>query len=117
MIPLRLLLSTAQAQTAAQSATSSTTTKPSILETLFPFAIILVFFYLFLGRPQQKKMREQQAMLGGLKRGDQVVTTGGVIGEITGLTEKFVTLQIADNVRIKVVRMHVSGLASKEGNP
>jgi preprotein translocase subunit YajC len=113
MILYRIFLS----QAWAQAAGAATSAKPSLLETLFPFAIILVFFYLFLGRPQQKKMKEQQAMLSALKRGDQVLTSGGILGEITGLSEKFVTLEIADNVRIKVMRSQVSGLASKEGNP
>ena len=106
-----LFLSTAYAQSATAAA------KPSLAETLFPFAIILVFFYLFIGRPQQKKLKEQQSFLGALKRGDQVITTGGIQGEITGLTEKFITLEIADNVRIKVVRTHILGSATKEGNP
>jgi preprotein translocase subunit YajC len=91
--------------------------KPSMAETLFPFAIILVLFYFFLGRPQQKKMKEHQNFLSSLKRGDQVVTSGGIYGEVTGLTDKVVTLQIADNVRIKIARAQIVGNALKEGNP
>jgi preprotein translocase subunit YajC len=116
---LGLLISTAYAQAANTAATATTAAAatpahPSMLETLFPFAIMLACFYLFLGRPQQKKMKAQQEFLKALKKGDQVVTTGGIQGEITGLTDTFVTLQIADNVRIKVVRNQVSG-AFKEG--
>jgi preprotein translocase subunit YajC len=105
-----LFLSTAYGQTAAAS-------KPSIIETLFPFAIILVLFYLFAGRPQQKKFKEQQNFLSNLKKGDQVITAGGIHGEITGVSEKVITLQVADNVRIKVVRSQIQGLTTKEGTP
>ncbi len=108
---LGLFLSTALAQGAPAAAA-----KPTIIETLFPFAIILVFFYLFLGRPQQKKLKEQQAFLSSLKRGDEVITNGGIFGEITGITEKFVTLQVADNVRIKILRTQILGSATKEGS-
>jgi preprotein translocase subunit YajC len=108
---LGLFLSTALAQSAPAVAA-----KPTMAETLFPFAIILVFFYLFLGRPQQKKLKEQQTFLASLKRGDQVITSGGIFGEITGITEKFITLQVADNVRIKILRTQILGSATKEGN-
>jgi preprotein translocase subunit YajC len=110
---LGIFLSTAFGQAAA----TATAPKPTLIETVFPFAIILVFFWLFLGRPQQKKLKEHQSFLAGIKRGDQVVTTGGIHGEVTGITEKVVTLQIADNVRIKVARSHIIGSATKEGNP
>jgi preprotein translocase subunit YajC len=109
---LGLFLSTALAQTAP----AATAAKPTMAETLFPFAIILIFFYLFLGRPQQKKLKEQQGFLSSLKRGDQVITSSGIHGEITGITEKFVTLQVADNVRLKILRTHILGSATKEGN-
>ena len=108
---LSLFMSTAYAQAAGGVAA-----KPSLLETIFPFLAIMVFFYFFLGRPQQKKAREHQGFLAAMKRGDQVVTTGGIYGEITGLTEKFVTLEVADNVRIKVVKTQIAG-PIKEGNP
>jgi preprotein translocase subunit YajC len=108
---LGLFLSTALAQGAPAAAAS----KPTMAETLFPFAIILIFFYLFLGRPQQKKLKEQQSFLSSLKRGDQVITSSGIHGEITGITEKFVTLQVADNVRLKILRSHILGSATKEG--
>ena len=112
---LGIFLSTAFAQTAAT--VSSAGAKPTMLESLFPFAIILIFFYLFIGRPQQRKLKEQQSFLSALKRGDQVITSGGIYGEITGITDKFITLQVADNVRIKILRTQILGSATKEGNP
>lgn len=97
-----------------QAAGAATPAKPSLLESLFPFAVILLFFWLFMARPQQKKLKDHQTLLTNLKRGDQVITNGGIYGEITGITEKVITLQVADNVRIKVAKNQISGLAAKE---
>jgi preprotein translocase subunit YajC len=74
-----------------------------------PLILIFVIFYFLLIRPQQKKAKEHQKYLGNLKKGDQVVTTGGLHGEITGLTDSVVTLEIADNIRVKVSRQHILG--------
>jgi preprotein translocase subunit YajC len=72
-----------------------------------PLILIFVVFYFLLIRPQQKKAQEQQRFLGNLQRGDKVMTGGGVHGTITGLTDTAVTLEIADNVRIKVQRGYI----------
>lgn len=74
-----------------------------------PLILIFVIFYFLLIRPQQKKAKEHQQFLTNLKKGDAVVTSGGVHGTITGLTDKVVTLEIADNVRVKVSRGYVLG--------
>ncbi len=81
---------------------------------LLPLILIFVIFYFLLIRPQQKKAKAHQQFVADLKRGDKVVTSGGLYGEITGLTDKFVTLEVADNVRIKVVRQHVMGSAADQ---
>src|ERR1700691_2098871 len=78
--------------------------------------ILVVFvgvFYFLLIRPQQKRMKEQQAMLSRLASGDEVVTTGGILGRITEVNDPFVTLEIADGVRIKVQKTQVSQLMPK----
>ena len=80
-----------------------------ILSMLPMFAMIFAVFYFLLIRPQQKKAKDHQIFLSNLKKGDQVVTSGGIHGEITGLTEKVVTLEIADNLRIKVSRQYIVG--------
>lgn len=77
-----------------------------------PLVLIFVVFYFLLIRPQQKKAKEHQQLLAGLKKGDSVVTTGGIYGVITGLTDTVVTLEIAEKVRVKVSRAHILG---KEG--
>jgi preprotein translocase subunit YajC len=80
---------------------------------LFPLALMFLVFYFLLIRPQQKRTRQHKQLLENLKRGDEVITTGGIYGKITGITENVITLEIADNVRIKVQRENVSGLKPK----
>jgi preprotein translocase subunit YajC len=72
-------------------------------------AMMIVLFYFMLWRPQSKKQKETQDMLKALKKGDEVVTSGGLIGKITGLTDTTVTLEVQEKVRLKVVRSHISG--------
>jgi preprotein translocase subunit YajC len=74
-----------------------------------PIIVIFVIFYFLLIRPQQKKAKEQQLFLQGLKKGDNVVTSGGIRGVITGITDKVDTLEIADKGRIKVARPYILG--------
>jgi preprotein translocase subunit YajC len=72
---------------------------------------MLGVMWFFLIRPQQKKQKEHREMLGNLKKGDRIITSGGLYGRITGITDATLTLEIADKVRVKVSRAHVSGLA------
>jgi preprotein translocase subunit YajC len=102
--------SVAFAQAAAASAA-----KPSVFEMLFPFAAMIFIFYFLYARPQSKRQKEHTQFLEAMKRGDRVITSGGIYGEVTGTTDKFVTLEIADNVRIKVLRTQIAGTV-KEGN-
>jgi preprotein translocase subunit YajC len=81
------------------------------LAQLTPMLLIFVVFYFMLIRPQQKKQRELQDWLKSLKKGDEVVTTGGVIGKISGLTDAIVTLEVQEKVRMRVVRSHIAGPA------
>jgi preprotein translocase subunit YajC len=82
-----------------------------------PMIMIFVVFYFMLIRPQQKKQRELQDWLKSLKKGDEVVTTGGVIGKISGLTDHIVTLEVQEKVRMKFLRSHISGKAPAPGQP
>jgi preprotein translocase subunit YajC len=78
--------------------------------------ILVVFvgvFYFLLIRPQQKRMKDQQAMLSRLAAGDEVVTSGGILGRITEVNDTFVTLEIADGVRIKVQKAQITQLMPK----
>jgi preprotein translocase subunit YajC len=77
--------------------------------TIGMLVIMFAVFYFMLIRPQQKKQREHQEMLKNLKKGDEVVTTGGIVGRISGLTDAYATLEVQEKVRIKVVRSHITG--------
>lgn len=79
------------------------------LVAFLPLIIIFGIFYFLLIRPQQKRAKEHQNFLANLKKGDEVVTNGGLIGKIIGLTEDVVTLEIAEKVRIKVLRNSIAG--------
>jgi preprotein translocase subunit YajC len=84
--------------------------------TMLPYLAIIVIFYFLLLRPMQKQKREQQKMLADLKNGDQVVTTGGIVGTIVALNEdETLYLRVKpDNVKIQVARSAVSSLASAQ---
>jgi preprotein translocase subunit YajC len=98
----------------AQEAGAQAAAGPSLMEQLFPFVLVFIVAYLFLLRPQQKRMQDQEKVRGALKRGDSVLTSGGILGTIEGLTESFVTLQIANGVKIKVLKSAIAGPASEE---
>ena len=82
---------------------------------LAPLLLIFVVFYFLLIRPQQKKMKQQQAMTQALKRGDKVVTSGGIFGLITKAVDgdNELQIEIAEGVRIRVLRSAVSDIASR----
>ena len=78
---------------------------------LAPLLLMFVIFYFLLIRPQQKQAKKHQEFLKALKVGDRVITTGGLYGKITGLTDQALTLEIADKIRVKVARNGVAGSA------
>jgi preprotein translocase subunit YajC len=83
---------------------------------IMPIVMMVVFiaiFYFLLIRPQQKKAKDHQAMVTKLSTGDEVVTTGGILGKIVEVSDSFVTLEIAPNVQIKVQKFQVSSLMPK----
>ena len=79
---------------------------------LFPIAILVLFFFLFI-RPQQKRVKEHKTMVEALKKGDEVITNGGIAGNITNVADNFVSLQIADNVIVKVQKASIGSLLPK----
>lgn len=78
-----------------------------------PLVLMFVIFYFLLIRPQQKKAKQHKELLGAVKRGDKVITSGGLHGEITGISDDVVTLEIAPKVRVKVSRGSISGVLGK----
>jgi len=89
---------------------------PGGLMSFLPLVLIFVVFYFLLIRPQQKKAKEHQEFIANLKKGDEVLTSGGLQGKITGLTDRVATLEIAENVRVKIARPYILGsVAGAEG--
>ncbi|MGZ3698928.1 MAG: preprotein translocase subunit YajC [Bdellovibrionota bacterium] len=82
--------------------------QPGFGSMMVPMALMFGVVYFLMIRPQQKKMKEQQAMLGALKHGDEVITASGILGTITGITDKVVTVEVADGVRVKMLKSQVS---------
>lgn len=82
-----------------------------------PIIGIIAIFYFLIIRPQTQKAAEQTKMLGALKKNDEIVTTGGLIGRITELGDKIVTLEVAPNVRVRVERSQIGGLSSYGKTP
>ena len=82
--------------------------EPSFLIQAVPFLAMFFIFYFLMMRPQIKKQKTHQDFIQSLKKGDRVLTSSGIFGTIEGLTEKYVTLEIADDVSIRVLKTHVS---------
>ena len=83
------------------------------LAPLLMMVLFIVIFYFLLIRPQQKKAKEHQGMLGRLAAGDEVVTAGGILGRVIEVGDNFTTLEIADGVRIKIQKYQITSLMPK----
>ena len=82
-----------------------------------PLILIFVIFYFFLIRPQQKKIKEHKSMVSQLKRGDEVITSGGIIGKIEKVSDNDkIELSIADNVTVTIIRSTVQSLLNNPQN-
>lgn len=80
---------------------------------IMPFLLIFVIMYFLIIRPQQRRLKEHREMVGSLRRGDTVVTGGGLVGKVTKVDESEIQVELAQNVRVKVVRSTVSEVRSK----
>jgi len=83
---------------------------PGGLLTFLPLILMLVVFYFLMIRPQQKRMKEHTAMVGALKKGDEVVTNGGLGGTITKVGDAYMMMRVADNVEVSVQKSAVAAL-------
>ncbi len=84
------------------------------LQVFLPLIVMFVIFYFLLIRPQQKQRKERQALLQGLKKGDRVITVSGIYGLIKEINDNVITLRIADNVNVKMVREGVNSVVEDE---
>ena len=78
---------------------------------LIPMILMFIIFYFLLIRPQQKKNKEHRQMIENLKKGDRIITGGGLHGRITGLSDTTLTVEISEKVRVKVNRSSIASLA------
>jgi len=85
-----------------------------IYSTLIMFALIIGIFYLMIIRPQQKRQKEREALLGQIKKGDKIITAGGIHGEVVGVDEKTLLIEIADKIKVKIERNSIS-VVNKQG--
>ncbi len=79
-----------------------------------PLIVIFLIFYFLLIRPQQKKQKQHQEFLKALKKGDEVITSGGIIGRITAISDNIVSLEVAPNVVIRVAKSQIAGRPTSE---
>ena len=79
-----------------------------------PIIFIFVIFYFLLIRPQQKQKKEHQNLLSNLREGDNVLTSGGIYGRVTGIKDDKITVEISDKVRVKVNRGHIAGVVKQD---
>ncbi|MFP8876331.1 MAG: preprotein translocase subunit YajC [Myxococcota bacterium] len=88
--------------------------EPSIFSMLFPMAAIFGIFYFLLIRPQQKRQREQESMIKAIEKGDSVVTAGGLHGQVTGVTDDVLTVEVGsvkgERVRVKIARARIDSV-------
>lgn len=82
----------------------------SVLMTVMPFVLIIAIFYFFIIRPQNKKQKETQKMIAALKKGDKVVTIGGIHGVVAATKEKTVIVKVDDSTKIEFSRSAISGV-------
>jgi preprotein translocase subunit YajC len=86
---------------------------PGLMSNVILFGSIILIFYFMIIRPQQKRAKERQKLLESVKKGDKVVTSGGMYGTVAGLDEKTVLVQIADNVKVKLDRGSIATIISE----
>lgn len=88
----------------------------SMINAFWPFVLMAGIFYFMLWRPQKKEQQKRQSMLESLKKGDKIVTIGGVCGTITNISERKVTVEVAENVEMNFLRTAISGFQDPSRN-
>ncbi len=99
---------------AAQAAPGGAEGGGTMVSFVLPMVFMVVIFYFLLIRPQQKKAKEHKALLDNLKKGDRIITSGGIIGTIINIDDQIVNLEVADRVRLDLGRAYIAGFAPKK---
>jgi preprotein translocase subunit YajC len=94
----------------AQATTAAPTQSPFV--SFIPFVLVFLVMYFLMIRPQKKRMQEEQNFLNKLTHGDEVFTKSGILGKVTAIAEKAVTLEIEGGAKMKVLKSHIGGSAS-----
>ena len=87
---------------------------PSLFTSFIPILLIFVIFYFLLIRPQQKKQKNHQSMVAAVKKGDKIVTNGGVYGTVADVKEHIIVLRIAENVKIELVKSSIATVIAQK---
>ena len=87
------------------------------LASFIPLVLMFVIFYFLLIRPQQKKTKEHRDMVAGVKKGDRIITSGGIHGQVTSVEDTTLTVEISDKVRVKLNRANIAGLVQTQAQP
>ncbi len=90
--------------------------QPSAFIQLVPIVLIFGIFYFLLIAPMRKRQKAVQQMISDLKKGDRIVTSGGLHGEVTAVLDSAVLVKVADNVKVKISKSAISGLQGSEGD-
>lgn len=91
----------------AASAPAAGSSAPAYMQ-FMPFILIFAIFYFLIIRPQSRRQKEHQQFVTALKRGDQVITASGIFGRVSGITDKFVMLEVADGVNIRILKSQIA---------
>jgi len=99
----------------AQESSASPSPGPgAFMTSLLPFILIFVLFYVLLILPQQRRQKKHRTMLEALKKGDRVVTSSGILGIVENISKNVITLKVADNVKIRVLRDSISEMQKEK---
>jgi preprotein translocase subunit YajC len=98
-------------------AATSPSTPSAILVGILPWLLIFVIFYMLMIRPQQKRVKEHQATIAAVKKGDEVITGGGIRGRVTKVMDEDVEVEIGQNTRVRVVKATLSHIVTAPGKP
>ena len=104
---MSLFIASAHAQAAGQPAPGG-----ELFQILFLVGLFVLFYFIAI-RPQRKRQKEHQELISALSKGDEVVTTSGILGKITGLDDNYMVLNVADKVEMKFQRVHVHAVLPK----
>ncbi len=97
----------AVANLAGQAAPAGQAARPNMLGALLPFVLVFVIFYLLIIMPQRKKQKKHMELVDGLKSGDRIITTAGILGTVMGVQKDVIELKIASNTNIKITKSAV----------